>query len=1590
MNQPFNPREKLQIRPEARVPVSIRFRIHEKIAAPTVEEGELVEPVAVTILQEVGYDAQAKRIIGDKRKQSNIDRLAIFERLRQNNQGAVIDKKNIPSTKPIIETVGDARITKLETPLLIINRPAEPVITAVMGATEPEVAVIAKKEEYDEVEEDLRQIEKMLVELPAAPPVEVLIEDVPKKIRRPRLKVVPGQEVELINIDLTTAKIRDQLVSERLPVSRDKVVVKASAYYMNNREISVSKLNQLFQPYRKDIIGDDDAISCESRSAGAELDLLTHQKIVRDYLNLYSPYRGLLLYHGLGSGKCLAKDTAVMLSDGSVKMVQDIKVGDLLMGDDSTPRTVLSLARGRDKMYDIVPIKGEKYTVNQEHILCLRASGFPKISFNKHKSNTHFNIQWLENNEFQSRTFTYNSDNLEDVRKTANDFFETVRNTDNVLEIAVKDYLNLSDKKKGFLKGYRVPIEFPEKPLPMEPYMIGYWLGDGTSGGSAITSQDSTVLHYFSNELPKYGLSLNYHCGYTYGISGNGKNGGNAFLNALKGNNMINNKHIPALYKCNSRENRLKLLAGLLDSDGSYGNGGFEFSQKNENLMNDVVYLARSLGFSCYKVEKKTTWTYKGEKKYGTAFRVCINGSGLHEIPTKIPRKRAAPRKQIKDVLVTGITVKYVREDDYYGFMIDGNRRFVLGDFTATHNTATSIAIAEGMKSDKKVFVLTPASLKMNFFSELKRFGDLLYRKNQFWEFISIEGKPEYIGILSKALSLPIEYIRSGGGAWLVNIEKPANFTDKSAEEQRQIDDQLNMMIRAKYTDINYNGLTQKVFNNMTANGTKNPFDNSVVLIDEAHNFVSRIVNKIKKPASLSNKLYNYLMDATNARVVFMSGTPIINYPNEIGILFNMLRGYIKTWSMTVNVKTTNPVNSASILEAFDKSNFRSHDFVEYSGNKLTITRNPFGFINTKKRGAQPKPKEATTKKALGGSILDALFKGRRRTKKRMSGGAGEFEKYNGVKLDDTGNLSDQDFQDSVVRILTKNGLEVTKGSIEVHKYKALPDDPQAFLDIFVDSESAEVRNMDLFQRRVLGLTSYFRSAQEKLLPRLEKTVENDVFHVVKAEMSGHQFSEYQRIRKSEAEQEKRNRKNQKKAAGAPDKEDLFKISSTYRIFSRSACNFIFPPGMNRPMPTQKEEDIDESEFNATPFELRQEENAYLDEEDVAEEKRSEEGAAVQYQKQIKLALETLRYNPLSPREKEYLTKAELGLCSPKFVKVLENIQAEENRGLHLIYSQFRTIEGIGLLKLVLEANGYAEFKIRKNASGWDIDIAEDDVEKPKFVLYTGTETAEEKEIVRNIYNSTWDFVPPNIAVRLRAKNENNFMGEVIKIFMITSSGAEGINLKNTRFVHIVEPYWHMVRIEQVIGRARRICSHQDLPEELRTVKVFLYLTVLTEEQKTSEDNIELTNRDVSRLDNQSPVTTDEMLLEVATMKDRVNRQILKAVKQSAMDCSLYSSKNKDEPLVCYDYGVVHSNQFGSVPSFESDRGKKEAKLNKKEVEWEAKEITWRGVKYALNTNTGEVFDLDSYLQSRETGAQPVLVGHTKKAANGGMTVELI
>jgi hypothetical protein len=1337
---------------------------------------------------------------------------------------------------------------------------------------------------------------------------------------------------------------------------------------MNNREIFINFINSLFEPYKKEFESSRKNITCDTigneKDDGSGFSLLTHQKIVRDYLNLFTPYRGLLLYHGLGSGKCHKKGTPIIMSNGEIKLIENIQVGDLLMGDDSTPRTVTSLARGRDKMYDIIPVKGEKYTVNQEHILCLRASGFPKLSLNNHKSNTNFNVQWLENNEFCSKTFTFNSsdiENKEKMRENATLFFEEIQNNprtnDNVYEISVKDYLNLSNKKKGFLKGYKMAVEFPVKELPIDPYMIGYWLGDGTSRGAALTSQDSTVLYYFVKNLPKYNLSLNYSTGYTYRISGNGKYYNNNFLNTLKDLNLISNKHIPIIYKCNSRENRLKLLAGLIDSDGYLSNnGGFEFTQKNETLMDDVIYLARSLGFSCYKSSKNTTWTYNGVKNYGKAWRIHINGKGIETIPTLIPRKQSLPRQQIKDALVTGISVKYVGEDDYYGFTLDGNCRYIMGDFTVTHNTCTSIAIAEGMKDTKKIIVMLPASLRTNYIEQLKQCGDSLYKKNQYWEFISTDNHPEALTTLSAILNLSQDYIQKHKGAWFINIKKPSNYEELTAIEKKSLDDQLNEMIRNKYTFINYNGLRSKRLEELTAGFTKNLFDNSVIIIDEAHNLISRIVNKIKKekvipenergekeysPRFLSTKLYEYLMSAKNARVVLLTGTPIINYPNEFGILFNILRGYIKTWNIPLNVKTSKKIDRNTLQEMLLGE--KSLDYLDYSPSSkiLTITRNPYGFKN--------KIKESSGYKGVSNVKRDD----------------------NGENVFDSDFISDDDFERKIINILKRNDIDVISDGIKIRNQKALPDDFDLFENQYIDSVTKKIKNIDSLKRRILGLSSYFRSAEESLLPTFNKTLGVD-YHVIRIPMSDFQFKIYESARREERKLEKSSKKPQKL-------DDLYKDStSTYRIFSRLYCNFVMD---DRPLPMSKKKPVDDknkldevndigeiekikdSDITNLLKEARKEEiNVDVNDENEGEEEGDQildKIGGLSYKERIDATIKHIK-----DYSNDYLTVEALAKYSPKFLHILDNIKDPEYIGLHLVYSQFRTLEGIGLFSLVLEKNGFARFKIKKNSSDiWEIDIPEADQGKPTFALYTGTETTEEKEIIRRIYNGEWDYIPTNLASELKKIAHNNNMGEIIKVLMITSSGSEGINLRNTRYVHIMEPYWHPVRTEQVIGRARRICSHKNLPRALQTVEVFIYLMTFSAEQLKSDDAIELKRKDLSKGEPKVPVTSDQLLYEISEIKANLSLQLTDAIKESAFDCYIYSNGK------CMNFGDPTNTKFSYVPDYANQQSDVTVRANKQKIEWEGKPITLNGIKYVyrrMSRTLLNIYDRNSYLQALE------------------------
>jgi hypothetical protein len=908
--------------------------------------------------------------------------------------------------------------------------------------------------------------------------------------------------------------------------------------------------------------------------------------------------------------------------------------------------------------------------------------------------------------------------------------------------------------------------------------------------------------------------------------------------------------------------------------------------------------------------------------------------------------------------------------------------------------TATSISIAEGFKSSSKVIIMTPASLKRNYLEEIKKYGDLLYRKNQFWEWISIQDNSniDLIYNLSRILGISKEYIKRKQGAWLVNITKPSNYNELSSSDKKNLDEQLDEMIQNKYTFINYNGLRRDKFKQLTNNFENNIFDNAVVIIDEAHNLISRIVNKLNKikkfaetprgpksilPISLSLQMYEFLLRADNCRIILLSGTPIINYPNEIGILFNILRGYIKSWQLSLTTDSSKKLTKETLLDMFAKEKIL--DYIDYSPTSkiLTITRNPYGFDNkiTEKSGYKGVTNEIKERKDESGKVIEG----------------------------ERGSISDEDFIKRIVKILKKNDIQAISKGTHFDVNTALPDTLDEFINLFIDKEKGVITNIEKFKKRIIGLTSYFKSAQEELLPRYDKITD---FNVVKIPMSNYQFKIYEEARILERKMEK-----PKKSPPKVDKDGIFiDPSSTYRIFSRLFCNFVMP---NRPTPSSiKNENIakgwadpihykdgkvineegnpdeeltknekikwikllkktkNQEEKLEGDIDLDDEEDAELEADDILEKMGDQ-----QYKKAIQDALQYLKVN-----SQQFLTPEGLQTYSPKFLHILENIQDPDHIGLHLIYSQFRSMEGIGIFTLVLETNGFAEFKLKKVGDSWEINIKEEDIGKPTFALYTGTEDAEEREIIRNIYNGSWNYIPTQIANKLKQISNNNNIGEIIKVLMITAAGSEGINLRNTRYVHLMEPYWHPVRLEQVIGRARRICSHKELPIELQTVEVFLYLMTFSAEQLNSDEAIELKVKDLSKRKPVIPLTSDEALFEISNIKEELTTQLLKGIKETSIDCAIYSKANNKENLKCLSFGQPSVNKFSYNPNISQDENDTIVALNKITIQWEGSVFKFNGKQMILREETKDVYDYDSYMQALKVpGIVPILLGKLQK-----------
>lgn len=385
---------------------------------------------------------------------------------------------------------------------------------------------------------------------------------------------------------------------------------------------------------------------------------------------------------GGGTGKCNALGTKVLMFDGKIKTIENLEVGDLLMGPDSEPRAVLSKCFGIDNMFEIKPNKGRSFVCNTPHVLTLK--GFePYLEFRDEKMKKHI-VRYSNRGVRKSKAFS--------TKEQAEKFIAFLE--EDIFDIPLNEYMLRSKEHQQYCYTFHVGVDFPQKEVPIDPYMIGFWLGDGRSGSASITVADTEVVQEYYRLLGQYQLTLSpvgpsdpisYHI---VGSGDNyGKKYGNKFACTLRDLNLINNKHIPDIYKINSREVRMKLLAGLIDSDGYQGNNCIEITQKNKRLADDIEYLAFSLGFMVTRVECEKGCEYKGEMRYGIYQRMNIFGEGLEEIPVILERKKCYKRQINKRATCLRFEVIPQGKGIYCGFELTGDGRYLLADFLVTHNT---------------------------------------------------------------------------------------------------------------------------------------------------------------------------------------------------------------------------------------------------------------------------------------------------------------------------------------------------------------------------------------------------------------------------------------------------------------------------------------------------------------------------------------------------------------------------------------------------------------------------------------------------------------------------------------------------------------------------------------------------------------------------------------------------------------------------------------------------------------------------------------------------------------------------------------
>ena len=770
--------------------------------------------------------------------------------------------------------------------------------------------------------------------------------------------------------------------------------------------------------------------------------------------------------------------------------------------------------------------------------------------------------------------------------------------------------------------------------------------------------------------------------------------------------------------------------------------------------------------------------------------------------------------------------------------------------------TCSSISVAESLLTTLKVIVMTPASLRANYIGELRKCGDPVYAYENHWRQQQLN---EETRAQAKTMGISDGFLDRNNRFFSTVPNENPNFADLPKTEQDVIRAQIEDILTQRYTFINYNGLTRAAVKEMIED-KPNPFEDRVVIVDEIHNFISRIADK----EGVVGPVYQALYHAKRCKIVALSGTPVINRPNEIAYLMNLLRGPIER--ITIPFKRIEGWDEDKMTSVFRQQ--PEVDTIEFNSAKkvVMVTRNP------------PQFRSVYNEK---GDRIAVQYKA------DMKWVATPADWINGWKTKVEVELS---------------GAEIAMERVTTEEFECLPSAYGEFASMFLDGLA--IKNPLLFQRRIQGLVSYFKGADERMLPR---RVDDDKM-LEKVPMSEEQFTHYLQQRWVEL-----------KMDSQKGKKSMDENLGSYRVLSRLACNY------------------------AVPAELR----VNADTEGESEDKVADKPEVLA---------------KLKANAGRYLSEKALETLSPKFLKVLKNIQERPEQN-QFVYSQYRELEGLGVFSAILEANGWQSYKLAKNNGQWvegDMDAA-----KPAFTFYTGQESAEERELCRQIFNGKYESsFPASLKTSVEARGK-----KLLSLLMASSSGAEGITLANVRHVHILEPHWTPARHDQVVGRAIRICSHATLPVEERTVRVSFYVSVFTDKQAKSNEFPNITpirraDTAMKRYEGGGPVETfmsaDEYLYEISFEKDQVNKKIGTLLKQSAVDCEIHRKLHaKETPVIsCMRFdSTITGEDLAFKASIKAEDLDSTYLRNMERKQRRLQRVSIKGILFLIDPLTTEVFD---------------------------------